>query len=51
VQALRDKEKDKEDEVKAVVSYDLQRLAAEQPQWRERSAEFRRLYLAPAAGS
>ena len=36
---------------KEVVSYDLQRLAAEQPQWRERSAEFRRRFLAPAAGS
>jgi len=42
---------DKEEEVKEVVSYDLQRLAAEQPQWHERSAEFRRLFLVPAAGS
>lgn len=43
-QALRDP---KEEAVKEVVSYDLRRLAAEQPQWRERSEEFRRRFLAP----
>ncbi len=42
-QALRDP---KAEEVKEVVSCDLRRLAAEQPQWRERSAEFWRRFLA-----
>ncbi|MFO1433521.1 MAG: tetratricopeptide repeat protein [Candidatus Competibacteraceae bacterium] len=42
---------DKQEEVKEVVSYDLRRLADEQPRWRERSAEFQQRFLAPAAGS
>lgn len=37
----------KEEEVKEVVSYDLRRLVAEQPQWRERGEEFWRRFLAP----
>ena len=43
--ALRDP---KEGEVKEVVSYDLQRLATEQPRWKERSESYWRRFLAPA---
>lgn len=43
--ALRDP---KEEEVKEVVTYDLRRLATEQPRWKERSEDYWRRFLAPA---
>ena len=42
--ALRDP---KEEEVKEVVSYDLQRLATEQPRWKKRSEDYWQRFLAP----
>ena len=38
----------KEEEVKAVVTYDLQRLATEQPRWKQRSEDYWRRFLAAA---
>ncbi len=38
----------KEEEVKEVVTYDLRRLATEQPRWKERSQSCWRRFFAPA---